>query len=50
MVRLREQLVWPEHLEGGRTDADDNILFYFLQEVLAPARLTGTVLFGSRYH
>ncbi|RUO21744.1 DUF1329 domain-containing protein [Aliidiomarina haloalkalitolerans] len=44
MVRLREQLVWPEHLEGGRTDADDNILFYFLQEVLAPARLTGTVL------
>ncbi|MCH8500357.1 MAG: DUF1329 domain-containing protein [Aliidiomarina sp.] len=44
MVRLREQLVWPEHLEGGRTADDDNILFYFLQEVLAPARLTGTVL------
>lgn len=44
MVRLREQLVWPEHLEGGRTSDDDNILFYFLQEVLAPARLTGTVL------
>lgn len=45
MVRLREQLVWPEYLRGGRDeDADDNILFYFLQEVLAPARLTGTVL------
>lgn len=45
MVRLREQLVWPEHLQGGRdARADDNILFYFLQEVLAPARLTGTVL------
>lgn len=45
MVRLREQLVWPEHLQGGRDErADDNILFYFLQEVLAPARLTGTVL------
>lgn len=45
MVRLREQLVWPEQLQGGRdARADDNILFYYLQEVLAPARLTGTVL------
>ncbi|RUO44026.1 DUF1329 domain-containing protein [Aliidiomarina taiwanensis] len=45
MVRLKEQLVWPEYLEGGRDErADDNILFYFLQQVLAPARLTGTVL------
>lgn len=43
-VRLREQLVWPEYLEGGRDEADDNVLFYFLQQVLAPGRLTGTVL------
>lgn len=44
-VRLREQLVWPEYLRGGRDeDADENILFYFLQEVLAPSRLTGTIL------
>jgi hypothetical protein len=44
-VRLREQLVWPEYLQGGRDeDADDNVLFYFLQQVLAPGRLTGTVL------
>lgn len=45
MVRLKEYLVWPEYLEGGRDEqADNNILFYFLQQVLAPARLTGTVL------
>src|SRR5690554_2499133 len=45
MVRLKEHLVWPEYLQGGRdAQADDNILFYFLQQVLAPARLTGTVL------
>lgn len=45
MVRLKEHLVWPEHFEKGRdATADDNILFYFLQQVLAPARLTGTVL------
>lgn len=45
VVRLREQLVWPENLQGGRdAQADDNVLFYFLQQVLAPGRLTGTVL------
>lgn len=43
-VKLRETLVFPEYLQSGRESADDNVLFYFLQEVLAPARLTGTVL------
>lgn len=43
-VKLRETLVFPEYLVTGRQEADDNVLFYFLQEVLAPARLTGTVL------
>lgn len=43
-VKLRETLVFPEYLATGRQEADDNVLFYFLQEVLAPARLTGTVL------
>lgn len=43
-VLLRESLVFPEYMVSGREEADDNILFYFLQEVLAPARQTGTVL------
>lgn len=43
-VLLRESLVFPEYMASGREAADDNILFYFLQEVLAPARQTGTVL------
>ncbi|MDX1705532.1 DUF1329 domain-containing protein [Pseudidiomarina sp.] len=43
-VLLRESLVFPEYMASGRESADDNILFYFLQEVLAPARMTGTVL------
>lgn len=43
-VELRETLVFPEYLQSGRQAADDNVLFYFMQEVLAPARLTGTVL------
>ncbi|RUO77649.1 DUF1329 domain-containing protein [Idiomarina seosinensis] len=43
-VELKETLVFPEYLATGREEADDNVLFYFLQEVEAPARLTGTVL------
>ena len=43
-VLLRESLAFPEYMASGREAADDNILFYFLQEVLAPARQTGTVL------
>ncbi|MGM0526534.1 MAG: DUF1329 domain-containing protein [Pseudomonadota bacterium] len=43
-VELKETLVFPEYLATGREEDDDNVLFYFLQEVEAPARLTGTVL------
>lgn len=43
-VELKETLAFPEYLETGRQEADDNILFYFMQEVEAPSRLTGTVL------
>ncbi|QOL26341.1 DUF1329 domain-containing protein [Thalassotalea sp. LPB0316] len=44
-VKMNDQLVWPEFLDGGRdAKKDDNILFYYLQVITAPARLTGTAL------
>jgi len=44
-VKVTDQLVWPEFLEGGRdANKDDNVLFYYLQQITAPARLTGTAL------
>ena len=44
-VKMNDQLVWPEFLKGGRdAKKDDNILFYYLQQITAPARLTGTAL------
>lgn len=40
-----DRLVWPEFLIGGKdAKKDDNILFYYLQQITSPARLTGTVL------
>jgi len=44
-VKMNDQLVWPEFLTSGRNPKyDDNILFYYLQQITAPARLTGTAL------
>jgi hypothetical protein len=44
-VKLIDQLVWPEFLADGRDEKeDDNILFYYLQQITAPSRLTGTAL------
>ncbi|WP_193163734.1 DUF1329 domain-containing protein [Microbulbifer hainanensis] len=44
-VKMIDELVWPEFLKGGRdAKADDNVLFYYLQQITAPARLTGTAL------
>jgi hypothetical protein len=44
-VKLTDQLVWPEYLSEGRdAKKDDNVLFYYLQQITAPARLTGTAL------
>lgn len=44
-VKITDRLVWPEYLDGGRdADKDDNVLFYYLQSITAPARLTGTAL------
>ena len=43
-VKMQDQLVWPEFLKTGREAQDDNVLFYYLQLITAPARLTGTAL------
>lgn len=44
-VKINEKMSWPTSLKGG-ADAkkDQNILFYFVQQVKAPSRLTGNVL------
>jgi hypothetical protein len=44
-VKINEKMTWPTYLEGGADSSkDNNILFYFVQEVQAPARLTGNIL------
>lgn len=44
-VKINEKMAWPSYLsEGYDPVGDDNILFYFVQEVTAPSRLTGNVL------
>ena len=44
-VKINEKMSWPAYLkEGYNAKKDDNILFYFVQQVQAPARLTGNVL------
>ncbi|TVQ70740.1 MAG: DUF1329 domain-containing protein [Oceanospirillales bacterium] len=44
-VRINEKLSWPSYLkDSGDGERHDNILFFFVQEVTAPARLTGNIL------
>ncbi|WP_299183806.1 DUF1329 domain-containing protein [uncultured Neptuniibacter sp.] len=44
-VKINEKMSWPTSLKGGAdTKKDANILFYFVQQVKAPSRLTGNVL------
>ncbi len=44
-VKLNDKLAWPEFLVSGRDPVkDNNVLFYYLQIITAPARLTGTAL------
>ncbi|PPC76846.1 DUF1329 domain-containing protein [Pokkaliibacter plantistimulans] len=43
-VKLEEKFAWPAYMEDGVQDGDKNILSYFTQEVLSPARLVGNVL------
>lgn len=43
-VKINEKMSWPTYLNGKKKSDQDNILFYFVQQVQAPARLTGNVL------
>lgn len=43
-IKIHEKLSFPSYLKGGAIDKDDNILLYFIQQVIAPTRLTGNVI------
>ncbi|MCV6588194.1 MAG: DUF1329 domain-containing protein [Marinobacterium sp.] len=44
-VKINEKFSWPSYLKGGyNPKKDQNILSYFVQQVQAPARMTGNVL------
>lgn len=43
-IRINEKSSWPEYLKDKGGSDQSNILLYFVQQVLAPARLTGEVL------
>jgi hypothetical protein len=44
MVRIKEELLGLYYKPGNTSESIDNVLIYFLQEVLGPARLAGQVL------
>jgi hypothetical protein len=44
MVRLKEEAHIPYSLPGARADTLDNVIAYFIQETLSPARLAGEIL------
>lgn len=45
IVKINDRLAWPQHLKGGYdAEKDNNMLFYYLQRVMEPARMTGNVL------
>ncbi|WP_439886895.1 DUF1329 domain-containing protein [Pseudomonas sp. MBLB4123] len=43
-VRINEQVVWPEKLDGYDEVADKNVMLYARQAVVAPSRLAGNIL------
>lgn len=43
-VKINEKMSWPNYLNDKGGTQQENILFYFVQQVQAPARLTGNVL------
>ncbi len=44
LIRLEEQLLGLYYQEGNTVEDIDNVLLYFMQEVVAPARLAGNSL------
>ena len=44
IVRIREQVLWGYQQPGATTENIDNKLAYFMQEVLSPPRLAGTLV------
>ncbi len=44
LVRLKEEFLGPYYKPGNSIESINNILLYFFQEVVAPARLAGNVL------
>lgn len=44
VIKLKDRLVWPEYLKSGRSETkDDNVLFYYIQQITSPTRLAGSV-------
>jgi hypothetical protein len=44
LVKFKDEFTFRSHLKGADLSQPSNILFYFKQQVLAPARLAGNVL------
>ncbi len=44
VVRLKEDLLWAYYQPGATTETVDNVLAYFIQEVMSPPRLAGQIL------
>jgi Protein of unknown function (DUF1329) len=44
MVRLKEEAHFPYSLPGARAETLENVIAYFIQETLSPARLAGEIL------
>mgnify|MGYP000664831976 CR=1 FL=1 len=44
-VKLQVQMAPPQYIDGGYdAQADDNVLFYYMQSIKSPARMTGNIM------
>ncbi|MCP5163005.1 MAG: DUF1329 domain-containing protein [Hahellaceae bacterium] len=44
IVKFHDEITWRSTLTDYKPDEDTNVLFYFKQEIVAPARLAGNIL------